>query len=62
MAQLNIMDFSTGSKTMIQDNSEGLMRRNSSQIQRMNCGNRKTEKQQLLDHMGQWGYDGGCRF
>ena len=42
---------------MIQDNAEGLMRKNAIHIQRKNCGSRNTERKQLLDHMGQWGYD-----
>ena len=61
MAQLNIMDFSTRGNAMIQDHPEGLMRKNTLHIQRKNCVSRDTEEKQLLDHMGQWGYDWECR-
>ena len=60
-AQLNIMDFSTSSNAMTQDISEGPMRKKGIHIQRKSCGSRNTEEKQLPDHMGQWGYDGGCR-
>ena len=58
---LNIMDFSNSIIAMFQDNSEGLMRKNTIHIQRKNCESRITEEKQLLDHMSQWGYDLGCR-
>ena len=51
VAQLNVMDFSTGSNAMIQDNAEGLMRKNTIPIQRKNYGNRNTEEKHMIDHM-----------
>ena len=55
------MDFSTSSNAKIQNNVEGLMRENTIHMQRKNCGCRNVEEKQLLDHMGRWGYDWGCR-
>ena len=55
------MDFSTSSNVMIQDISEGPMKKNVIHIYRKNGGSRNTEEKQLLDHMGPWGYDWGCR-
>ena len=60
-AKSNVMDFSTNSNAMIQDNSEGPMRKNAIHSQRKNCGSRNTEEKQLFDHLGRWGYDWGCR-
>ena len=58
VVQSNVMDFSTSCNAMIQDNAEGLMRKNTIHIQRKNCESRNKEEKQLLDHMGQ--YDWGC--
>ena len=41
----NVIDFCTSSNAMIQNNSEGLMRKNIIHIQRYNCGSINTEKQ-----------------
>ena len=52
LAQSNIMDFSTSSNAIIQDNSEGLMRKNTAiHIQRKNFGSRNKEEKQLHGHM-----------
>ena len=59
MAESNVMDFSTSSNAVIQDISKGPMGTNAVHIQRKNCGSRNTEGKQLLDHMGQWGFDWG---
>ena len=61
MAQLNVIDFSTCSNAMIQDISEGPMRKNAVHIQRKNCGSKNTEEKQLLDYMGQWRFVWGYR-
>ena len=47
-----MIDLATNSNAIIQDNSEGSMRKNDVHIQRKNCGSRNTEEEQLLDHTG----------
>ena len=48
----NLIDFSTSNNSLIQNNSEGLMRKKANHIHRKNCGSRNTEEKQLLKHMG----------
>ena len=52
MAQSNVMDFSTSSNVMIQDNSEGLNEKNGIHMQRKNHRSGNTEEKQLHKHMG----------
>ena len=61
MVQSNIMDFSTRSNAMIQNNAEGLMRKNAIHIQRKNCGSRNMKKKKnclikRVDGKYGWGY------
>ena len=44
VAQLNVMDFSTSSNAIIQDNSEGLMRKNTKFTSRERTAGVETEK------------------
>ena len=50
------MDFATSSNAMIQDNPEGLVRKNAIHIKRKNCLSRNAEEKQTYDlsheHMG----------
>ena len=52
VVQSNIMEFSTISNAVIQNNAEGLMRKKAIHIQRKNCGSRNTEEKQLLETHG----------
>ena len=49
VVQWNIMDFSTSSNAMTQDNAEGLWRKNAIHTQRKNCGSRKTLEKYMIN-------------
>ena len=51
MAQSNVIDFSTSSNAMTQDNAEGFLRKKAIHIQRKNCGSINVEENQLLEDM-----------
>ena len=46
------MDSSASSNALIQDNSEGLVEKNTIHMQRKNYRSGKTEEKQLHEHMG----------
>ena len=52
MAQSNVMNSSTSSNAMIQDNYERLMEKNDIHMQRKNYRSGNTEEKQLLEHIG----------
>ena len=59
MAQSNVINFSTSSNSMVQDNPEELVRKNTIHIQRKNCGNRNEFEKYMLHPIVRWGCDEG---
>ena len=51
MAQLKVMDFSTSSNAMIQDNPKELRRKNTIYIQRKNFGTRNVLEKYMINHV-----------
>ena len=61
MAQLNVINLSTSSNAMIQDNPDELSTKNAVHIQRKNCGSRNTEINHVIilingDMIGEVGF------